>query len=77
MTVDKRYHDVLPEMDAARIVVSGSDAAASGTRLCYGCAVDPSDIAAAEEAAAAKKGHEVDIPNRARVIVFIYPNVRL
>lgn len=50
MTVDKRYGDVAPEVDAARVIVSGGDATASGTRLCYGRAVDPSDLAAAEEA---------------------------
>ena len=50
MTVDKHYGDVAPAVDAARIVVSGADGTASGTRLCYGRAVEPSDLAAAEEA---------------------------
>jgi hypothetical protein len=50
MTVDKQYGDLAPAVDAARLVVSGTDGSASGTRLCYGRAVDPSDLAAAEEA---------------------------
>ena len=50
LTVDKDYGDVAPEVDAARLVVSGSDGSASGTRLAYGRAVEPSDLAAAEEA---------------------------
>ncbi len=50
MTVDKRYGHVTPYEDAARIVVSGGDATASGTRLCYGRVVDSADVAAAEEA---------------------------
>jgi hypothetical protein len=50
LTVDKRYQDVAPEADAARVIVSGPDGRVSGTRLCYGRRVDPSDLAAAEEA---------------------------
>ena len=50
MTVDKRYGELAPREDAARIVVSGGDGTASGTRLCYGRAVDSADLAAAEEA---------------------------
>ena len=50
LTVDKRYEDVAPEVDAARLVVSSGDGRASGTRLCYGRAVLPSDVIAAEEA---------------------------
>ena len=50
LTVDKRYDDVPPAADAARIVVASADAGASGTRLVYGCAVDPSDLVAADEA---------------------------
>ncbi len=50
MTVDKRYGDAAPEVDAARIVVSSGDGTASGTRLCYGRAADSSDHAAADEA---------------------------
>ena len=49
MTVDKRYGDA-PAEDAARIVVSAVDATTSGTRLCYGRAVEDADRAAAEEA---------------------------
>ncbi len=50
MTVDKRYGDMAPETDAARIVMAGSDPSATGTRLCYGRAVDASDLHAAEGA---------------------------
>lgn len=49
-TVEKRYGDVGPDVDAVRIVVSNSDAATSGTRLCYGRAADATDFAAAEAA---------------------------
>lgn len=50
LTVDKRYGDLAPEVDAARVVVSSGDGTSSGTRLCYGRAVDAADLAAAEEA---------------------------
>jgi len=49
-TVDKRYGDAVPDVDAARIVVAGGDGTSSGTRLCYGRAVESSDLVAAEEA---------------------------
>jgi hypothetical protein len=49
-TVDKRYGDVAPEVDAVRIVIATSDGNSSGTRLCYGRAVEQADVAAAEEA---------------------------
>lgn len=49
-TVDKRHGDVVPEVDAARIVVAGGDGMSSGTRLCYGRAVETDDLVAAEEA---------------------------
>ena len=49
-TVDKRYGDVAPNVDAARIVVAGGDGTSSGTRLCYGRAVESADLLAAEEA---------------------------
>jgi len=50
LTVDKHYGGAAPEVDAARVVVSGGDGTASGTRLCYGRAAVPSDLIAAEEA---------------------------
>lgn len=50
MTVEKRYGATAPEADACRIVIASADASASGTRLCYGRAVDPADLAAANEA---------------------------
>jgi hypothetical protein len=50
LTVDKRYDDAAPETDAARVVIAGGDGTSSGTRLCYGRPVDPSDLAAAEAA---------------------------
>ncbi|MBS2015241.1 MAG: hypothetical protein JST00_20295 [Deltaproteobacteria bacterium] len=50
LTVDKRYGTDPPIADAARIVVSGADPGASGTRLCYGRAASADDVAAAEEA---------------------------
>lgn len=50
LTVDKRYGEPVPSVDAARVVVAGGDGTASGTRLCYARPVDASDLAAAEEA---------------------------
>ena len=49
-TVDKRYGDVMPEVDAARVVIASGDGTSSGTRLCYGRTADSADFAAAEEA---------------------------
>ena len=54
-TVDKQYGDasaraVVPDVDAARIVVAGGDGTSSGTRLCYGRAIESADLVAAEEA---------------------------
>jgi hypothetical protein len=50
VTVDKRYEDVAPDADAARVVIAGGDGRSSGTRLCFGRAADTADFAAAEEA---------------------------
>jgi hypothetical protein len=50
VTVEKRYGDPAPTVDAARIVVAGGDGMATGTRLCYGRPVEPSDLVAAEQA---------------------------
>jgi hypothetical protein len=50
LTVDKRYGDTTPDVDAARVVISGGDGTASGTRLCFGRRAEPADVAAAEEA---------------------------
>jgi hypothetical protein len=51
ITVDKTYGELAPpEADAARIVVASGDGTSSGTRLVHGRAVDPADVAAAEEA---------------------------
>ncbi len=51
LTVDKRYDPMTAhEVDAARVVIAGGDGTSSGTRLCYGRAVDAADLAAAEAA---------------------------
>jgi hypothetical protein len=50
LTVDKRYDDRAPAVDAARVVLAGSDGTSSGTRLCFARPVDGSDLGAAEEA---------------------------
>ena len=50
LTVDKRYAEVAPEIDAARVVIAGGDGTSSGTRLCYGRPVDAADLLAAEAA---------------------------
>lgn len=56
-TVDKRYGEEPPRVDATRIVIASADAAASGTRLCVARPVAPDDLAAAEAAEAAQKTH--------------------
>ncbi len=48
LTVDKRYGPDVPQRDAARLVIASDDPACSGTRLCYGRAVERSDLDAAE-----------------------------
>jgi len=50
LTVDKHYGLGAPLRDAARFVIASDAPATSGTRLCYGRAVDLGDRAAAEEA---------------------------
>lgn len=50
LTVDKRYGDAPPQVDAARVVLATDDGTASGTRLCYARPSDASDQAAAEAA---------------------------
>jgi hypothetical protein len=50
LTVDKHYGAESPLRDAARVVIASDDPSTSGTRLVYGRAVDPADLAAAEEA---------------------------
>lgn len=57
LSVDKHYDDPLPHVDAARIVMSHRDPTLSGTRLCYGRAADASDLAQAEQAERASRGH--------------------
>lgn len=50
ITVDKRYDDGAPEVDAARFVIAGDDGTSAGTRLCYGRRIEPDDLARAEQA---------------------------
>jgi hypothetical protein len=50
VTFEKKYRDNPPTTDAARIVVSGDDGLASGTRLCFGRGADPTDLALVEDA---------------------------
>jgi hypothetical protein len=50
ISVDKRYADRAPDVDAARIMVAGADGTSSGTRLCHARPVESSDLAAAEAA---------------------------
>jgi hypothetical protein len=50
ITVEKTYTDVLPEADAARVVLASDEGTASGTRLCFGRRADERDHAAAEAA---------------------------
>jgi len=47
LSVDKDYGPSAPAVDAAHVVVAGASATTSGTRLCYGRAVEPADVDAA------------------------------
>jgi hypothetical protein len=47
VSVDKHYGDVVPEVDAARVIIATADGTSSGTRLCYGRPADEADRAAA------------------------------
>lgn len=49
LTVEKRYGDIAPEMDVARIVIASGDGLASGTRLLFGRRTGAEDLAYAEE----------------------------
>lgn len=50
LTVDKRYGDLRPAVDAARVVVASEDGLAAGTRLCFGRPADAGDVALADDA---------------------------
>lgn len=52
LTVDKRYDDEAPSVDAARVVLACEDGSAAGTRLAYGCPAEPDDWTAADAAEA-------------------------
>ena len=54
LSVDKHYDDPLPPVDAARIVVAGKY---PGTRLCYARPATSDDLAQAEQAERASRGH--------------------
>lgn len=76
LTVDKRYDDLAPREDAARIVISGGDGTASGTRLLFGRAVDSADLAAAEEAERAMGTYGLALlAQRCKTIWTIVPEV--
>lgn len=57
LTVDKRYRDERPAIDAARVVLASDDGSASGTRLCFGRSANESDHDAADAAERAQKTH--------------------
>jgi hypothetical protein len=50
LTVEKRYGNDPPLIDAARMVVATDDGLAAGTRLCFGRPSDLGDLSLAEEA---------------------------
>lgn len=56
-TVDKRYGESAPRVDAVRVVVAPSDGLASGTRLCFGRPTEPDDLARVEAAERAAGRH--------------------
>lgn len=74
ITVDKRYEGELPIVDAARVVLSASDAA--GTRLCFGRHAEPSDLAAVEAAEAASNGYGLaQLAQRCPTLWSIVPSI--
>jgi hypothetical protein len=76
ITVDKRYDDVAPEVDAARVVIAGGDGTSSGTRLCYGRPVDAGDLAAAEAAERAMGTYGLALlAQRCKTIWLVVPEV--
>jgi hypothetical protein len=76
LTVDKTYGDVMPEVDAARVVVANGDAATSGTRLCHGRPIDASDLMAAENAERAMGTYGLALlAQRCKTIWTIVPEV--
>lgn len=76
LTVDKRYGDTVPDVDAGRIVVAGGDGTAAGTRLVYGRAVETSDLAAAEAAERAMGTYGLALlAQRCKTIWMIVPEV--
>lgn len=76
LTVDKRYSDLAPEQDAARVVISSGDGTSSGTRLCYGRLAEAADLAAAEAAERAMGTYGLALlAQRCRSIWLIVPEV--
>ena len=76
LTVDKRYDDAKPEEDAARVVLASGDGTSSGTRLCYGRAVDSADLAAAEAAERAMGTYGLALlAQRCKTIWLVVPEV--
>jgi hypothetical protein len=76
LTVDKHYEDVLPETDAARVVIAGGDGTSSGTRLCYGRPIDSADLAAAEAAERAMGTYGLALlAQRCKTIWLVVPEV--
>jgi hypothetical protein len=76
LTVDKRYDDVMPEQDAARVVIASGDGTSSGTRLCYGRPVDSADLAAAESAERAMGTYGLALlAQRCKTIWLVVPEV--
>jgi hypothetical protein len=75
-TVDKRYDDGAPDIDAARVVVAGGDGTSSGTRLCYGRPVESADLAAAEEAERAMGTYGLALlAQRCKTIWIVLPEI--
>lgn len=76
LTVDKRYPGGTPRVDAARIVVAGSDGTSSGTRLCFARPADASDLAAAEAAERSMGTYGLALlAKRCRMIWCVVPEV--
>jgi hypothetical protein len=76
LTVDKRYDDGSPDVDAARVMIAGGGGTSAGTRLCYGRPVDSGDLAAAEAAERAMGTYGLALlAQRCKTIWLIVPEV--
>jgi hypothetical protein len=76
LSVDKRYEDLAPDVDAARVMITGGDGTSSGARLCHARPVESSDVAAAEAAERAMGTYGLALlAQRCKTIWLVVPEV--